>query len=99
MYGVRRDAKNSPEVRAGATPLLKADNPVGKWNRFEITVLKGKVSVVLNGRTVLSGVTIPDLPAKGPIGFQHHGSRKDGQWTSAPSLLQFRNVFIKELEP
>jgi hypothetical protein len=99
MYGVRRDMANPPEVRAGATPVVKADNPVGKWNRYEITVSKGKVTVVLNGQTVLPGVTIPDLPAHGPIGLQHHGAMKDGVWTSPPSLVQFRNVFIKELKP
>lgn len=99
MYGVRRDKNNSPQTRAGATPTQKADEPVGKWNRFEITVLKGNVSVILNGKQVLSAFNVPDLPQKGRIGLQHHGSKKDGQWTSAPSLLQYRNVFIKELNP
>lgn len=99
MYGVRRDKNHPPEVRAGATPLEKADNPVGKWNRFEITVLHGKVSVKLNNKVVLAGVSIPGFPEKGPIGFQHHGSRKDGQWSSAPSLMQYRNIFVKELQP
>lgn len=99
MYGVRRDKNSSPEVKAAATPREKADNPVGKWNRFEITVRKGKVSVVLNGKQVLSEVQIPDLPEKGRIGLQHHGSKKDGQWASSPSLLQYRNIFIKELNP
>lgn len=97
MYGVRRDAAMSPEVKAGATPVLNADNRVGKWNRFEITVLDGKVTVVLNGKTVLPGVQIPGFPEKGPIGFQHHGSQKDGQWVSSPSLLEYRNIFIQEL--
>jgi hypothetical protein len=99
MYGVRRDKNNPPEVRAAATPRLKADNPVGKWNRFEITVLKGKVSVVLNGKEVLSELQIPDFPAKGRIGLQHHGAKKDGQWVAAPSLLEYRNIFIRELQP
>ena len=99
MYGVRRDGGNTPEVKAGATPRQKADNPIGKWNRFEITVLKGKVTVVLNGKEVLPGVQIPDLPVKGRIGLQHHGVKKDGQWAAAPSLLQYRNIFIKELHP
>jgi hypothetical protein len=99
MYGVRRDAAMPAEVKAAATPVVKADNAVGKWNRFEITVLKGKVTVVLNGKTVLPDVQIPGFPEKGPIGFQHHGSQKDGQWTGAPSLMQFRNIFIKELHP
>ncbi len=98
MYGVRRDAALPPEVRAGAVPKLKADNPVGKWNRFDITVRGSTVTVLLNGKTVLPGVTIPGLPERGPIALQHHGSKKDGQWTSPPSLVQFRNVFVRELK-
>ena len=97
MYGVRRDPAMPPEVRAGVTPKVKADNPVGKWNRFEITVRGSTVSVALNGQEVLPGVTIPGLPASGPIAFQHHGGMKDGVWVSPPSLVQFRNVFIREL--
>ena len=97
MYGVRRDPAMPPEVRAGATPKVKADNPVGKWNRFEITVRGSTVSVILNGQPVLPGVTIPGLPESGPLAFQHHGSMKDGKWLGPPSLVQFRNVFIREL--
>jgi hypothetical protein len=56
------------------------------------------VKVLLNGKVVLPGVTIPGLPERGPIALQHHGSQKDGEWTSPPSLLQFRNVFVRELD-
>ncbi len=98
MYGVRRDPKLPAETRAGAVPLVKADRPVGQWNRFDITVRGQTVTVVLNGQTVIPGVTIPDLPERGPIALQHHGSRKDGQWTSPPSLVQFRNLFVRELD-
>src|SRR3954470_3125326 len=96
MYGVRRDMAMPPEVRAAVTPRVQADNPVGKWNRFEITVHNGTVKTVLNGQTVVEA-TIPGLPARGPIGLQHHGAQKEGVWTSPPALVQFRNVFIKEL--
>ena len=99
MYGVRRDPAMAPEVRAGATPLLKADHPVGQWNRFNITVRGSTVTVLLNGKTVLPGVTIPGLPERGPIALQHHGTKKDGLWTSSPSRVQFRNVYVRELKP
>ena len=97
MYGVRRDMAMPPEVRAGVTPVLKADNRVGQWNRYEITVKDGTVRTVLNGKVVIPGVKIPNMPAKGRIGLQHHGGQQDGKWTSPPSLIQFRNIFIKEL--
>jgi len=98
MYGVRRDANMPPEVRAGVTPVVRADNPVGQWNRFEITVRGNTVKVILNGKEILPGVTIPGLPESGKIALQHHGSMKDGKWVSSPSLLQFRNIFIRELQ-
>ncbi len=97
MYGVRRDQSLAAEVRAAVTPRLKADKPIGQWNHFEITVQGETVNVVLNGETVVSEATIPGLPPRGAIALQHHGSMKDGQWTSPPSLVQFRNVMIKEL--
>jgi hypothetical protein len=96
MYGVRRDAGMPPAVRAAVTPKVKADSEIKKWNRYEITVRKGAVTVMLNGQKVVDSPAIPGMPARGRIGLQHHGAMKDGHWTSPPSLLQFRNVFIKE---
>lgn len=99
MYGVRTDPRTPPDVRAAVTPRTQADKPVGEWNRYEITVRGKTVKVVLNGQTVLPGATIPSLPASGRIAFQHHGGKdRNGNWNSPPSLVQFRNVFIKELE-
>ena len=97
MYGIRTDGARPAELRAAVTPRVKADKPIGQWNRYEITHRKGTVSVVLNGQSVLPGAKIPDLPATGAIGLQHHGGMKDGVWNSPPALVQFRNVFVKEL--
>jgi len=97
MYRVRRDTKLPKEVRAAATPRVKADNPIGKWNRFEITVRNETVTVKLNNEIVITEAPVPGIPVRGPIGLQHHGSKKDGTWTSPPSLVQFRNIMIKEL--
>jgi hypothetical protein len=97
MYGVRMDSKRPIETRSAVTPRTQADKPVGQWNTFEITVRGQTVTVVLNGKTVLPGATLPDLPARGPVVLQHHGSKRDGKWTSPPALVQFRNISIKEL--
>lgn len=97
MYGIRTDPKMPPEAKAAVTPRTQADKPVGEWNHFEITVRGSTVKVVLNGKTVLPGAEIPALPSRGRIAFQHHGGKKNGQWNSPPSLLQFKNVYIKEL--
>lgn len=99
MYGIRTDPKTSPELRAAVTPRHQADKPVGEWNHYEITVKGNTVTTKLNGVTVIPGATIPDLPAKGRIAFQHHGGKDaQGKWNSPPSLLQFKNVYLKELK-
>ena len=99
LYSIRTDPKTSPELRAAATPSTQADKPVGQWNHFEITVSGKTVRVALNGKTVISGATIPDLPDRGRIALQHHGGKnKDGDWTGPPSLVQFKNIYIKELD-
>jgi len=98
MYGIRTDPAAAPDLRAAATPRTKADRPVGEWNHFEITVRGKTVKVVLNGKTVLPGITIPNLPPRGRLAFQHHGGKnKEGAWTGPPSLVQFKNIYIKEL--
>jgi len=97
VYGYRTDEKQPAAVRAGVTPKLLADRHIGEWNTFAITLRGDRLTVVLNGKTVLENAQLPGVPAKGRIALQHHGASKDGAWTSPPSLVQFRNVFLKEL--
>jgi hypothetical protein len=87
VYGYRNDKSQPPEVRAGVTPKLKADKPLGQWNRFVITMKGDRLTVVLNGQTVLEKAQLPGVPARGPIALQHHGD-----------TIQFANVLIRELE-
>jgi hypothetical protein len=98
MYGYRTDDKMPPEVRAAATPKMNADHDIGKWNTFEVTVQGSTVTVLLNGKTVIEKITLPDLPAEGPLGLQHHGGVKDGVYTGIPALVQFRNIYVKEMK-
>lgn len=97
VYGYRMDAKQPPAVRAGVTPKLRADKPVGEWNTFEITLRGERLTVILNGQTVIENAELPGLPATGPLALQHHGGYKDGKYNPASSLVQFRHVSIKEL--
>ena len=97
MYGWRMDRSQPAEVRAAVTPRTQADNPVGQWNRFEITAKGETVTVYLNGKLVIDSARLPGLPPRGRIALQHHGSKKDGKWTSSPSLMQFKNIYFKEL--
>jgi hypothetical protein len=98
VYGYRTDPKMPRAVRAAVTPKKHADKPRGEWNHFDITMKGDKLTVVLNDEEVISNAELPGVPAAGPIALQHHGSMKDGKWTSPPSLVQFRNVAIKELK-
>lgn len=97
LYGYRTDATMPASVRAGVTPRRNADRDIGEWNSFAITMRGSRVTVVLNGKTVISEADLPGVPASGPLALQHHGSKKGGVWTSPPSLVQFRNVTIQEL--
>ncbi len=97
VYGYRMDKNQPPEVRAGVTPKVKADKPVGEWNTFEITLKGDRLTVVLNGQTALDDAQLPELPARGRLALQHHGGWKGGKYQPPSSLVQFRNVSIKEL--
>ncbi len=87
VYGYRTDKSQPPEVRAGVTPKVRADKPIGQWNRFEITLRGDRLTVVLNGTTVIENAQLPGVRERGPIALQHHGDP-----------IQFANLFIKELD-
>jgi hypothetical protein len=97
MYSIRMDKATPPDLRAAVTPRFQADNPVGQWNRFQITVRGNEVAVVLNDKAVIPGAIVPSLKPKGTIGLQHHGHKQNGKWDSPPALIQYKNIFIKEL--
>jgi len=87
VYGYRTDDSMPAEVREGVTPILNADYPPGRWNRFEITMIDNLLTVVLNGKTVIAEAKLPGIPARGPLALQHHGDP-----------IQFANIYIKELD-
>ncbi len=87
VWGYRNDKQMPGEVRAAVTPKLNADNPIGRWNRFVITMKGDRLTVELNGQTVIERAQLPGVPARGPIALQHHGDP-----------IQFANLFIKELD-
>jgi len=100
VYGYRMDKNMPAEVRAGVTPKVKADKPVGEWNNFVITMKGDLLTVKLNGQTVLDKAKLPDVPASGALALQSHGGYDPvkKEWSSASSLVQFRNIYIRELE-
>lgn len=97
VYGYRTDSSMPDEVRAGVTPKLHADNHIGEWNTFEITMIGDRLTVELNGQTVIEEAQLPGVAERGPVALQHHGRMENGDWVSPPSIVQFRNISIKEL--
>lgn len=87
VYGYRTDKSMPAEVRAAVTPEVVADNPIGRWNRFIITMKGDRLTVNLNGQDVIAEAQLPGVARRGPIALQHHGDP-----------IQFANIYIKELE-
>jgi len=88
VYGYRTDPGLTAAVRAGVTPSSAADRPLGEWNRFHITMRGERLTVVLNGVTVIEDAELPGVAAEGPLALQNHGDP-----------VQFANIFIRELPP
>ncbi|MEX0601190.1 MAG: DUF1080 domain-containing protein [Rhodothermales bacterium] len=98
VYGYRMDDNQPPAVRSAAVPLTNADNDIREWNTSEITVQGQFMTIRINGELVIDRIHLNEIPESGPIGLQHHGSKRDGEWVSPPSLVQFRNIYVKDLE-
>lgn len=81
-----KDLTATKEERLKTMPSVCADKGRGEWNRFVITLRGDRVEVSLNGKQVIKGARVKDIPADGPVTFQNH---KDA--------VEFRNIFIKEL--
>ncbi len=76
-------------------PSKVADNPVGEWNTFRITMRGERVAVYLNGELVVDNVILENywdrkIPIfiKDAIELQAHGNH-----------IVYRNIYVKELTP
>ncbi len=74
-------------------PLKVADNPVGEWNTFHITMIGENVTVFLNGILVVDNVPLENywdreqpIFSTGSIELQAHGTD-----------LAFRDIYIREI--
>jgi len=83
---------NNPNT-PGKDPLVKADHPVGEWNSLDITMQGERVTVILNGQTVVDNAVMHNywnrkepILESGPIQLQTHGGE-----------MRFRNLMIREI--
>lgn len=99
LWSVRNNQELPPEMRAAAVPSENADQPVGEWNAFDVIVKGDRITIINNGIKVIDNALFPGLNVTGPIGLQHHGgiNPETGKLRGASSLVQFRNIWIKEL--
>jgi hypothetical protein len=81
-----------------AAPSITLLWNIGDWNTFEITMKGDRLTAVLNGEREIENARLPGIAPRGPLALQHHGGKRDGKWTGPPSLVQFRNIYIKELK-
>jgi len=76
-------------------------NPVGEWNSEEVTLKGSRITVVVNGTTVVNA-DLAEASGQGPMdGREHPGlSRDRGHigFLGHGSLVEFRNIRIRELE-
>ena len=86
ISGYREDGIFEAEIRKSATPILKADNNTGEWNRFEIKVFQQNITVLLNGKAVIENALIKDMSDAGAIGIR------------IPDMpMEFANIYIRDL--
>ncbi len=90
---------NGKAGAVGRDPLVHADNPLGEWNTFHVTMKGNLVTVILNGKLVVDKAPLINywdrktpiekrkpLIKKGPIQLQTHGGE-----------ISWRNIYVKEL--
>jgi hypothetical protein len=82
----RKNKEFPAEVRAALTPKERADAPLGKWNRFLITLQGDRITIDLNGKRIIENAQLPGLAERGPIGLQHH-----------ETPVEFANIYVREL--
>ena len=85
----------------GKDPLVKADKPLGQWNKFRIVMVGSRVSVWMNNKLIVDHATMHNyydrrnkeyknnlrpVPKRGPIELQTHGGE-----------IRWRNIFIREI--
>jgi hypothetical protein len=91
---------NNDKASPGRDPLVRADRPVGEWNKFSVLMVGSRVSVWLNDQMVVDHAILENyydralpaaqrrpIPRRGPISLQTHGGE-----------TRWRNLSIREID-
>lgn len=60
-HGKEADSKNCGGIYGFITPSQMAAKPAGQWNTYDITLVGRRVTVVLNGETIIDHEEIPGI--------------------------------------
>ena len=85
----------SPQQQDAALRKLRWNSPLGRWNSSDITVVGDRLTIMLNGETLIENLQVPGLAASGPIGLQQ--GHYQGSAGPTASQVQFRNILIRKL--
>ena len=87
MWGYRQGFKPKDKgERNPYTPASNEDRAVGEWNTFLITCRDDKVTVVLNGKEVITDALLKGTKPRSPIALQRHGDP-----------IEYKSIYIQEL--
>ena len=86
---------NNTAGAAGKHPLVRADNPLGEWNRFRIIQIGARTTIWLNDQLIVNSAIMENywnraipLRKSGPVQLQTHGGE-----------ISWRNIFVREIGP
>ncbi|HWC91407.1 MAG TPA: DUF1080 domain-containing protein, partial [Pirellulales bacterium] len=92
--GLWNNRKGSP----GKDPLKKMDKPFGEWNSMKITMIGERVSVVLNGETVVDNAVLENYFANKKSGYLAYGKAaagSEGTQEKMPNGFMLDPIFSK----
>ena len=93
--GLWNNRKGSP----GKDPSKKMDKPLGEWNSLKVTMIGERVTVVLNGETVVDNAVLENYFANKKSGYLAYGKpaagNADGTKEKAPNGFMLDPVFPK----
>ena len=72
------------------------DKARGEWNAFDITMKGDRLTVVAQRRASHQNADLPGFPETWTHCPPAPRRQKDGKTNSPPTLVQFRNIGIKE---
>lgn len=85
-YGRSPDSRRMGAIFGQVTPLSLPARPAGEWQAFDITLIGRRVTVVLNGTTILDNAEIPGITG---------GALDSAEGAPGPVMLQGDHTAVR----